>query len=186
MDVMESRDGTAKPAHRKLHDDLFAGPGEMRALCRDFDWSATPLGPVGGWSQSLRTTVRTMLASPSPMFLWWGADLIQLYNDAYRPSFGSKGRHPAALGMRGRECWTDIWPTVGPQIDRAYTSGEPTWNEDFFLPIERNGALEDVWWTYSYSPAFDDNGTIGGVLVVCLETTGRVLAERERVLLTTQ
>ena len=161
-------------------DPLFDGPGEMRALCRAFDWSTTPLGPSATWPQSLRTTAGMLLASRSPMFLWWGPELIQLYNDAYRPSFGAEGRHPRALGMRGRECWTDIWEVIGPQIEQVMTTGEATWHEDQYLPIERNGRLEDVWWTYSYSPVRDEEGRIAATLVVCQETTTRVVGQRER------
>jgi PAS domain S-box-containing protein len=161
-------------------DRLFAGSGEMRALCRAYDWSSTPLGPVDGWSQSLRTAVGIVLACRNPMFLWWGPELVQIYNDAYRPSLGQGERHPAALGSHGKSFWTDIWEAIGPQIHQVMTTGEPTWHEDQYLPIERNGRLEDVWWTYSYSPVHDDDGSIGGTLVVCLETTQRMLAEQER------
>ena len=161
-------------------DPLFDGPGEMRALCRAFDWSSTPLGPSTSWPQSLRTTTGMLLASRNPMFLWWGPELIQIYNDAYRPSFGAEGRHPRALGMPGRECWTDIWEVIGPQIEQVMTTGEATWHEDQYLPIERNGRLEDVWWTYSYSPVRDEDGQIAATLVVCQETTKRVISQRER------
>jgi PAS domain S-box-containing protein len=161
-------------------DRLFAGTGEMRALSRAFDWRSTPLGPVTGWSQSLRTAVGIVLACRNPMFLWWGPELVQIYNDAYRPSLGQGERHPAALGAHGQSFWTDIWDAIGPQIHQVMTTGEPTWHEDQYLPIERNGRLDDVWWTYSYSPVYDDDGSIGGTLVVCLETTQRMLAERER------
>ena len=109
------------------------------------------------------------------MFLWWGPELVQIYNDAYRPSLGAGDRHPRALGARASEFWTDIWEAIGPQIEQVMTTGEPTWHEDQYLPIERNGRLEDVWWTYSYSPVRDDDGRIGGTLVVCLETTHRIL-----------
>jgi PAS domain S-box-containing protein len=163
-----------------VSDPLFDGPGEMRALCRAFDWSATPLGPSTSWPQSLRTTAGMVLASRNPMFLWWGPELIQIYNDAYRPSFGAEGRHPRALGMLGRECWTDIWEAIGPQIEQVMTTGEATWHEDQYLPIERNGRLEDVWWTYSYSPVRDEEGRIAATLVVCQETTTRVVGQRER------
>jgi PAS domain S-box-containing protein len=163
-----------------VSDPLFDGPGEMRALCRAFDWSTTPLGPSTSWPQSLRTTAGMVLASRNPMFLWWGPELIQIYNDAYRPSFGAEGRHPRALGMRGRECWTDIWEAIGPQIEQVMTTGEATWHEDQYLPIERNGRLEDVWWTYSYSPVRDEEGRIAATLVVCQETTTRVVGQRER------
>ncbi len=155
---------------------LFRGPGEMRALCRAFDWSTTSLGPVEEWPLSLRTTVQTLLASRHPMFLWWGPDLIQIYNDAYRPSFASGGRHQRALGAKGAEFWTEIWDIIGPQIRQVMSGGESTWHEDALVPIERNGRIEDVWWTYGYSPAFDNNGEVNGVLVVCHETTSRVRA----------
>ncbi|HET9986621.1 MAG TPA: ATP-binding protein [Longimicrobiales bacterium] len=157
---------------------IFAGEGEMRALCRALDWSATPLGPVASWTHSLRTTVATLLASRHPMFLFWGPQLVQVYNDAYRPSLAGGGRHPRALGMRGREFWTDTWDIIGPQIDAVMTRGESTWHVDQLVPIERNRRMEEAYWTYSYSPVLDDDGSIGGTLVVCQETTERVLAAR--------
>ena len=165
-----------------VSDPLFEGPGEMRALCRALDWSATPLGPVVSWPVSLRTIVGSVLGSRNPMFLFWGPELIQIYNDAYRPSLGggdgTVSRHPRALGMRGREFWTDIWDAIGPQIEQVMTTGVATWHEDQYLPIERDGHLDDVWWTYSYGPVHDDDGRINGVLVVCQETTQRILAEQ--------
>jgi two-component system sensor histidine kinase VicK len=162
-----------------LEVDLFGGSGEMRARCRDVDWSSTALGPVAGWSQSLRTLVPAVLASRQPMFLFWGPELVQIYNDAYRPSLGRGGREERALGAKAKEFWTDIWDTIGPQIDQVMSGGEATWFEDQLLPIERNGQLEEVYWTYSYSPVRDDDGSVGGTLVVCQETTGRVVVELE-------
>lgn len=161
-------------------DRLFDGPGEMRELCRAFDWSATPLGPVAEWPLGLRTTAAVMMASRHPMFLWWGPELVQCFNDAYRPSFGNGGRHLRALGACGEVFWTEIWEIIGPQIAQVMAGGEATWHENQLVPIERNGTIEDVWWTYSYGPAFDDDGRVAGVLVVCQETTQHVLAERER------
>ena len=165
----------ASPSHA-----VFDGPGEMRALCRALDWSATPLGPVSEWPVSLRTTVGMLLGSRHPMFLWWGPQLVQLFNDAYRPSFGESGRHVEALGASGASFWTEIWDVIGPQIAQVMAGGEATWHEDQLIPIWRNGRVEDVWWTYSYSPVADDEGHIGGTLVVCQETTHRVLSEYER------
>jgi signal transduction histidine kinase len=165
----------------ELAESLFAGTGEMAERCRSFDWAATPLGPVEQWSQSLRTMASAVLASRNPMLLFWGPHLIQLYNDAFRPSLGpSTGpapRHPRALGMPATEFWTDVWHVVGRQIDGVMTRGESVWFEDLHLPIERGGGvLDDAWWTYSYSPVRDDDGTINGTLVVCLETTAAVQA----------
>ncbi len=165
-------------------DPLFDGAGDLRARCRAYDWSVSPLGPAATWPLSLRTIVATMLASRHPMFLFWGPEHVQLYNDAYRVSLGNDGRHPRALGARGNEFWTEIWDVIGPQIAQVRAGGEATWHENQFLPIHRNGRMEDVYWTYSYSPAFDDAGGVGGVFVVCQETTQQVLStiERERLI----
>ena len=162
---------------------LFAAPGEIAALCREFDWAGTPLGPVERWTQSLRTIVDVVLSSRSPMLLFWGPHLIQFYNDAFRPSLGpSSGpapRHPRALGMPAAEFWTDVWDFVGPQIQAVMERGEAVWFEDLYLPIERGaGVREDAWWTYNYSPVRDDDGRINGTLVVCLETTSSVRAHQ--------
>ena len=163
--------------------ELFAGPGEMAARCRAFDWSSSPLGPVEHWSQSLRTMAAAVLASRNPMLLFWGPELVQFYNDAFRPSLGSStgpaARHPRALGMPAAEFWTDVWEVVGPQIDGVMTRGEAVWFENLHLPIERDGRMDDAWWTYSYSPVRDDDGRIGGTLVVCIETTATVRAMGE-------
>lgn len=161
------------------------GSGEMADRTRAFDWSRTPVGPIEQWPEALLITVNTMLGSRHPMFLWWGEDLIQLYNDAYRPSI-REDKHPRALGQRGPDCWPEIWPIIGPQIDGVMTRGEATWHENQLVPIFRNGKLEDVYWTYGYSPVRDADGTICGTLVVCTETTDSVVArallqqERER------
>ncbi|HEX6879539.1 MAG TPA: ATP-binding protein [Terriglobales bacterium] len=162
----------------KASANRIFGTGEMADLTRAFDWSSTPLGPIENWPGALITTVNTMLATRHPMFLWWGPELIQFYNDGYRPSIGSD-KHPKALGQPGRECWPEIWHVIGPQIEVVMTRGESTWHEDQLVPIYRDGVLEDVWWTYSYSPVRKADGTICGTLVTCSETTGRVIAERD-------
>lgn len=153
------------------------------ALARSVDWSRTPLGEPESWPAALKTTLGTLFNSRFPMFLWWGPELIQFYNDAYLPSFGV-GKHPAAMGQRGVECWPEIWPIIGPQIHDVMERGIPSWNEDQLVPIERNGRLEDVYWTYGYSPVFDENHEVVATLVVCQETTAQVMslqrAHRER------
>jgi signal transduction histidine kinase len=171
------------PAADHTGAGIFLAPGEMAERCRAFDWAATSLGPVERWSQSLRTMADAVLASRNPMLLFWGPDLIQIYNDAFRPSLGSgtgpDTRHPRALGMRAADFWTDVWGVVGPQIEGVMTRGEAVWFEDLHLPIERDGKLDDAWWTYSYSPVRDDDGRISGTLVVCIETTSSVVAKRD-------
>jgi signal transduction histidine kinase len=162
-------------AEERARAVVFAGDGEMRERCHQFDWASTTLGPVATWPVSLRATVMNMLASRHPMFLFWGPDLVQIYNDAYRPSLGGDGRHVQALGARGVDFWTEIWWAIGPQIEQVISGGPSTWHENQLISIDRNHRREEVYWTYSYGPAYDDDGTIGGVLVVCQETTAQVL-----------
>jgi PAS domain S-box-containing protein len=167
--------------NRPISADFLSGGGEMGALTRTHDWSANPLGKPETWPQSLRTTLRILLNTNHPMFIWWGEDLIQFYNDAYRQTMGPE-RHPSALGQPGRECWAEIWPIISPQIEQVMSGGGPTWHENQLVPVTRNGKLEQVYWTYGYSPIDEDDG-IGGVLVVCRDVTKDYLASvalRER------
>ena len=156
---------------------FLADGGEMGTLVRAFDWAATLLGRPETWPQSLRTAVRLVLNSRHPMFIWWGPDLIQFYNDAYRQTMGPE-RHPSALGQRGRECWAEIWDIIGPQIEHVMAELGATWHEDQLVAVTRHGRREDVWWTYGYSPIDDDTqpGGVGGVLVVCNDVTTEHLA----------
>lgn len=164
---------------KPVYQSYLQGGGETGALIRNFDWSATSIGHFTTWPTSLLTTVSTLINSRFPMFLWWGPDLLQFYNDAYRPSLGKEGKHPLAIGNTGRECWPEIWPTIKPLIDQVLTGGPATWNEDQLLPIYRNNALEDAYWTYSFSRVNDDRGLPAGVLVICTETTGKIQAFRK-------
>jgi len=160
--------------NRSKHADFLGGGGEMGALTRAHDWSATPIGPPDTWPQSLRTAVRILLNTNHPMFIWWGPELIQFYNDAYRQTMGPE-RHPSALGQRGRDCWAEIWPIIGSQIEQVMSGGGATWHENQLIPVTRHGRLEQVWWTYGYSPIDEADG-VGGVLVVCRDVTKDHLA----------
>lgn len=152
--------------------------GVTGALIRSLDWSRHPLGHPRDWSATLRSVLGVIFGSRHPMFLFWGPEHYCFYNDAYMPSFG-RGKHPAAMGQRGVECWAEIWPVIYPQIEAALSRGEASWNEDQLIPIYRNGQLEDVYWTYSYSPVYDGGGDTAGVMVVCTETTRQVIATAE-------
>lgn len=153
---------------------FLAGGGEMGQLIREKDWSKNVLGSPKNWPQSLRTTLSIILNSKFPMFLFWGPELICFYNDSYRPSLGNDGKHPHILGGRGEDYWKEIWKDIKPIIDNVLEKGEASWNEDMLLPIYRNGKMEDVYWTFSYSPVNDESGKPAGVFVTCSETTGKV------------
>ena len=162
--------------HTPVHYPFLKGGGEMGELIRSYDWSSTSIGGPERWPLTLRIAVSMLLNSRFPMFIFWGKDLIQFYNDAYRPSLGEDGKHPLALGGSGYDTWKEIWGTIKPIIDDVMERGQSAWHEDQLLPIYRNGRLENVYWTYSYSPLNDDAGVPLGVLVTCYESTEKIRA----------
>jgi signal transduction histidine kinase len=148
----------------------------LGALVRAHDWSTTELGPIETWPRSLLTAVDVCLNSRFPMVVFWGPSLITLYNDAYRPSFGSK--HPRVLGAPAATLWPEAWHLLGPMMRQVVESGVPTWSEDQMLLMDRNGFTEETYWTFSYSPIRGERGNVDGVFTAVSETTSRVLGER--------
>jgi signal transduction histidine kinase/CheY-like chemotaxis protein len=154
---------------------VLAGGGDMGALARAVDWSATPVGAIETWPQSLRTAISILLEAKFPMLLCWGPDFIQFYNDAFRPILGVN-KHPA-FGKRAPDTFQEAWHIVGPLFDQVM-QGEAVGFEDMLVPLDRNGFLEECYFHYSYSPVRGETGSVDGLLVTCMETTGRVIAER--------
>jgi PAS domain S-box-containing protein len=163
-----------------LNIDL-AGGGELGERMRARDWSQTSLGPVERWPQSLKTAVRIMLTSRQPMFVWWGEELINLYNDAYKTIVG--GKHPEALGQPAAEVWREIWDQIAPRAESALRNNEGTYDEALQLIMERNGYPEETYYTFSYSPVPNDQGGTGGIFCANTDDTQRVIGERQLALL---
>ena len=153
---------------------LKAG-GEMGAFIRAKDWSKTSLGDPGGWCQSLCTVVSLMLNNPFGMYIAWGDDFTQLYNDGYRPILGTL-KHPTALGISSRETFAEIWDIIGPMF-KDVMNGKAVGFPDFMLPLNRNGFVEECYFDFSYSPIRKDDGKVGGVLITVIETTNKKKAE---------
>lgn len=156
----------------------FPGDSEMKHLIEHRDWTNTSLGTITQWPQNLKSLLSIMLNSKFPMFLFWGPEHICFYNDAYRPSLGTNGKHPGILGMKAVDAWSEIWDFIGPLIKKV-SEGDSVWYENQLVPIYRNGSIEDVYWTFSYSPVPDQHGSIEGVLVTCVETTTNVILKRQ-------
>jgi signal transduction histidine kinase/DNA-binding response OmpR family regulator len=165
-----------KPTAKEPGLARFGGDSEMAQRTRAFDWSKAPPGPPAVWPQSLKTAVQIVLDSRFPMFVWWGRELINFYNDAYIPMLGH--RHPDALGRPAAEVWADIWPMVGPQSETVLREGRSTWNEERLLVMERYGFTEEAYFTYSYSPVPGNDGRAAGVFCAVTEDTARVLSQR--------
>lgn len=180
-ETLKSAFSTAIEAGSAMHpggsaNSLFSGGGEMGQLMRALDWSQTPVGPVSQWPHSLRTAVRIILNSRYAMFVWWGRELVNLYNDPYRAFLGTK--HPHALGKSASEVWNEIWDQIGPRTEAVLLRGESTYDEALLLLMERHGYLEETYFTFSYSPLPDDEGTIGGLFCAVTEETQKVIGER--------
>jgi PAS domain S-box-containing protein len=136
----------------------------MRAL----DWAATPLGPVAGWPQSLKTAVSLLLRSRQPMFIGWGPELVSFYNDGYIPICG--GKHPQALGQPMASVWKEIWDSLSP-LNEAVLRGESLWFENQAFDLGQRGNSGPSYFTFSYTPLLDDDGRIAGIFCSALETT---------------
>src|SRR6185503_18012573 len=157
---------------------FLSGGGEMGERMRAFDWSSSPVGPAAQWPQSLKTAVSICIGSRYPIVLWWGnPEYTMFYNDGYIPILGVT-KHPGWLGRSGRECWKEIWSTVGPMLDSVFETGEATWSEDLLLVMDRNLPHEEAYFTFSYSPIRGDKDKVDGIFCACYETTGRVVGER--------
>jgi PAS domain S-box-containing protein len=160
-----------------MTDDLswLDGGGEMGALIRAMDWSATPLGSLAEWPQSLRTSVSLCLSSTFPILVAWGPDHIQIYNDAYRPICGAK--HPSAMGEPFKECWATALPVVGDAFDSA-SRGQGAYIHNQRMILDRYGYLEEAFMTFSFSPIRDESGGVGGIFHPITESTAQVLGAR--------
>ncbi len=153
-----------------------ATSGAMADGVRHHDWAATPLGAIETWPAVLRIAVDMLLASAFPKCLFWGPELIAIYNDAYVPLLGEK---PESLGEPFRTTWPEAWDQMQPIIDRAW-AGEATFIEDHLIPLNRFGKVEDAWFTFCYSPVRDVDGTVAGILDTVVETTQKVRLAAEQ------
>ncbi len=147
----------------------------MGRLIREMDWARTPLGPIDSWPQSLRTTVSLCLASNFPISIAWGPQRTQIYNDGYWPICGQK--HPHSMGQDFKECWFSAWPAIGEAFEKA-SGGETAFLVNQRMFLDRDGYLEETFFTFSFSPIRDESGGVAGLFHPVTELTQQSLAER--------
>ncbi|MBH8551478.1 PAS domain S-box protein [Nostocaceae cyanobacterium CENA357] len=164
-------------AKAAIFNDFLNRGGEIKMLMQSINWAATPIGSAKSWLQSLRTSISICLGSPLPMMLFWGADLVQFYDDAYRPLLGTK--HPSALGQRAQECWYQTWDVMEPILAGVLITGQATCLENQLRLVNRYGYVEECYFTFCYSPIEDETGAIAGILLVATETTAFVNATKQ-------
>lgn len=162
--------------------DFLLGGGEMGERIRNFDWATTPLGAPETWDQSLKTSVSICLNSNFPIAIYWGKDLILIYNDAWSPIPGNK--HPRVLGMPAKEAWKDIWKEIKPEFEKAF-EGISGGSKDALLPMQRHGYVEECYFDFTFTPVRGSSGAVDGVFNAVIETTYRVINERRSNLLNT-
>jgi signal transduction histidine kinase/DNA-binding response OmpR family regulator len=149
---------------------------ETARLVQRVAWEKTALGPMAQWPQSLKTSISICLACRFPIIVWWGPEMVVLYNDDYIPMLGDK--HPAAMGGAGREVWADVWPVVGPMLEEVVRTGKAAKADDLLLLMRRHGYLEETYFSFSYSPILDESGGVGGIFTPVVETTEKVVGQR--------
>jgi two-component system CheB/CheR fusion protein len=140
--------------------------GETGALIRTRDWSATPLGDAAQWPERFRAAVDTCLDAAVACFVWWGPELVQIYNDAALPIV--QARHPAVFGVPARDAWPDVWPAVAPIVARVMRTGRPVRRASMSLP---QPDAEAASIGFRCSPLRDAVGAVAGVLVTAFDTT---------------
>jgi signal transduction histidine kinase len=172
---MQEQLQTVNPA---IQGHRLIGTGEMAERVRSFDWESTAIGPVSAWTETLLGAVNMTLSASYPILLLCGPELILLYNDAFRPILTD--RHPDSMGACGREFWTDVWPVVGQQLESVLLQGKTVSFQNALVPILRNGKLEEAWFNYNYSPLFEPDGRVAGIICICQDVTDATIAERER------
>ena len=165
-----------------VSEDIFAGGGEMGALIRAYPWRQSSFGSLSEWPSGLLTAVSICLNARFPMVIWWGDEFRLLYNDAFQPILGD--RHPQALGQPAAAVFTESWHVIGPQLTELVATKTANRMEDLLIPVFRAGYLEESYYTYSYSPLLDEEGTVNGVFTVIVETTKQILSDRRLAALT--
>src|ERR1700722_3050102 len=179
--LMKPESRTADALRASLTTTFLVGGGEMGALIRAHDWNSTSLGAPENWPQGLKTAIRIMLTSRQPIWIGWGPELLFFYNDPYKSIIG--GKHPVSLGQPTEVVWHEIWSDIAPLLATAMTGYEGTFTEQKLLIMERNGFPEETYYTFSYSPIPNDDGSAGGIICANSDDTARVIGERQLMLL---
>ncbi|RYB03694.1 response regulator [Lichenibacterium ramalinae] len=156
----------------------MTGGGAMGERIRSVDWAASPLGPPDGWPEVLRSALRICLSSAFPTAIYWGEELVLLYNDSWAPIPAE--RHPGCLGRPARDVWSDIWDIIAPQFAAVFETGEGFSAFDQMLPMVRDGIPRTTYWDYSFTPLIDREGRVRGILNQGMERTAQVLGDRRQ------
>ncbi|TCC99481.1 PAS domain-containing sensor histidine kinase [Pedobacter hiemivivus] len=170
------------PVHSKSSFDYLAHlkeAGEMGNLIYSANWSNTSLGNADTWPQNLLTALDIILRSKFPMFLWWGPQLIQFYNDTYKTTLEKLNKHPKALGARAQDCWPEVWLAIEPSIEMAMAGDKMLEQEDQLIPKQQDGHPANSFWVFNCSQLYDLEGKVCGLLVTFYESNSQKKSEHQ-------
>ncbi|CAJ0906946.1 11923_t:CDS:10 [Entrophospora sp. SA101] len=161
------------------NDDLpstsYSEETPIKDLIHDYDWASTSLGPVESWDSSLKSAVSICIHSVFPMAIYYGDDLVFIYNQMWRPIL--KMKHPSALGKTFGEVWPEIYDKFMKLFQEVKASGKGTSEDDTKLFLQRDGYNEETYFSFALNPIFNGD-TVTGILAVVQETTEKVLGAR--------
>jgi PAS domain S-box-containing protein len=145
--------------------------GEFGILVKTHDWSASPLGDMSTWPQSLRTAVDIVLSSPLAMILIWGPEQVIIHNSAYSMLAGDSRQ--SALGKTIAQAWSEHRDWYRAILPVAFGGHSLSYREQPFI-VERGGKAEGAWFDLSYTPVRNERAEVSGVLCTVVDATETV------------
>lgn len=147
-----------------VNDDFyFLTQTAMGDAFRKVDWSQHRLGVPQSWPASLRTALGMLFASKLPMFLWWGEDFLQFYNDSSFESFFSGS--PTA-GERGSDS-AELWQLLEPAVRKIMEPDSPMSLKKQIFPMQEQVFFNGRLCLFNYTPVFGDGPKVEGVAAIC-------------------
>ncbi|RDA92890.1 hypothetical protein CP533_3880 [Ophiocordyceps camponoti-saundersi (nom. inval.)] len=145
-------------------------------FAKSLDWASTPLGPLCEWSNDLRAMSNLIMGSPHPAAMYWGPELICIYNAAYIELAGRK--HPSLMGMPYKEGWAEIWDEIEPIFKSAKEYGQAIMKHDNQLFLNRHDFLEETFFSWAIVPLVGVEGEVVGLYNPAFEHTLRRINDR--------
>lgn len=151
---------------------------------KETDWANSKLGPIEGWSSTLRLLTRMVFADSRSACLWWGPDMVAIYNETYKYRAGIY--HPKLMGSAFRDGYPpEMWESLQPYFEDARRKGVasefPRKNP---LILDRHGWPEETYWTASFVPVGEGpTNQPQGFYNSLFEVTGMRITERRTAML---
>ncbi len=144
-----------------------AGDSELAVLIRGHDWSATSLGAIAAWPQSLRTLVDICLAHPLPCAIVCGPDRLLIYNDPCAHLQGDA--HPRALGQLAGASFPEALSDAGPIHERLLAGEAMTFRRRPWV-FQRQGVLTTGHYDAIFTPVRDETAAFAYAFAMILDT----------------